>query len=183
MTHPMRKDAVRRRDALQKAAAAEFAERGLDVPLDAIADRAGVGRATLYRNFADRNALLAAVFGHLVDGLGDRFRQNAGANAFFEFIDELADLVLHNVAVSTALRDSGSREVLIEMRRKIIAAGAHALSSSQAAGKVRADLGAEDIRIVAALLAAGLETAHPAEREAISRRTRAFLLDGLKPRP
>jgi AcrR family transcriptional regulator len=179
----MRKDAARRRDALQKAAAAEFAEHGLDVPLDAIADRAGVGRATLYRNFADRDALLVAVFGGLVDELGDRMQRDAGANAFFEFVDELADLVLHNVALSAALRDPRSREALIEMRRKIVAAGTTALSSSQAAGKVRADLGAEDIRIIAALLGAGLETAHPAERETISRRTRDFLLDGLRPRP
>ena len=51
------------------AAAAEFAERGYNVPLDAIAERAGVGRATLYRNFADRGILALAVFEQQLEAL------------------------------------------------------------------------------------------------------------------
>lgn len=164
---------------MQDAAAQEFAERGLDVPLDAIAERAGVGRATLYRNFADRDALVLAVFAGLVDGLGDRTRKNVGADAFFKFVHELADLLLRNVGLSAALRHTRSREAVLELRQKIIAAGTSALSISQAAGQVRADMEPQDIRIVAALLGAGLETAEPSEREAISRRTRALVLDGL----
>jgi AcrR family transcriptional regulator len=182
MTRLMRKDAARRRDALREAAAAEFAERGLDVPLDAIADRAGVGRATLYRNFADRNELVLAVFAGHVEDLGQRMRENRGPDAFFEFVNELSELLLRNIGLSEALRHAPSREPLLELRQKLVAAGASALSASQAAGKVRSDLGTEDIRVVAAILGAGLETADAAEREAISRRTRALVLDGLKAR-
>lgn len=54
----MRADATRNRDALLRAARELFVERGLDVPLDVVARRAGVGPATLYRRFADREALL-----------------------------------------------------------------------------------------------------------------------------
>lgn len=54
----MRADATRNRDALLRAARELFVERGLDVPLDAVARHAGVGPATLYRRFADREALL-----------------------------------------------------------------------------------------------------------------------------
>ena len=44
------------------AAAAElFAERGVDVPLDEIARRAGVSIGTLYNHFSNRGALLDAV--------------------------------------------------------------------------------------------------------------------------
>ncbi len=182
MNRPLRKDAALRRAALFEAAAAEFSERGLDVPLDAIADRAGVGRATLYRNFAHRDELVLAVFAGLVDELGDRMRTNSGPGAFFQFVEELADLLLRNVGLSAALRHSQSREALPQLRQKIIAAGTLALSSSQAAGTVRADLKAEDIRIVAALLGAGLDTADPTEREAISRRSRGLLVDGLRSR-
>ncbi len=39
-----------------------FAERGVDVPLEEIARRAGVGIATLYRRFPTREALVAAAF-------------------------------------------------------------------------------------------------------------------------
>jgi AcrR family transcriptional regulator len=178
----MRKDAAQRRDALREAAATTFAEHGLDVPLDAIAERAGVGRATLYRNFADRDELVLAVFAGLVDDLGDRMRRNEGSDAFFDFVEELAELVLGNVALSVVLRAERSREALIGLRQKIIAAGALALSRSQAAGRVRSDLDVEDIRIIAALLGAGLETAEADEREAISRRTRTLILDGLRHR-
>lgn len=182
MTRPMRKDAAQRRDALRKAAATEFAERGIEVPLDAIADRAGVGRATLYRNFADRDELVLAVFAGLVDELGERMRQKTTPDAFFDFVHELSELLLRNVALSAALRHAQSRLALVKLRQKIIAAGTSALSLSQAAGTVRADLEPGDIRILAALLGAGLETADPSEREAISRRTRALVLDGLRAR-
>ena len=38
-----------------------FERDGYDIPLDAIVTTAGLGRATLYRNFPDRTALMAAV--------------------------------------------------------------------------------------------------------------------------
>lgn len=57
----MRADATRNRDALLRAARELLVERGLDVPLDAVARHAGVGPATLYRRFADRDELLREV--------------------------------------------------------------------------------------------------------------------------
>ena len=56
-----RKDAVRNRARLVVAARKVFAERGLDATLDEIAERAGVGTATAYRNFADKHELAAEV--------------------------------------------------------------------------------------------------------------------------
>ena len=57
----MRADATRNRDALLRAARELLVEHGLDVPLDAVARHAGVGPATLYRRFSDRDALLREV--------------------------------------------------------------------------------------------------------------------------
>lgn len=48
-----------------------FAERGLDAPLDAIARRAGVGNATLYRRFPARRDLLVAVFAERMSDYAD----------------------------------------------------------------------------------------------------------------
>lgn len=62
LTPPKRADARRNYDALVAAAAAAFREHGTDASLDDIARRANVGNATLYRNFPDRQTLLAAVF-------------------------------------------------------------------------------------------------------------------------
>lgn len=65
----MRRDARERRDALLDAAALCFRRSGYQVPLEDIAEQAGVGRGTLYRNFRDREALALAIFGREVDRL------------------------------------------------------------------------------------------------------------------
>lgn len=48
MSQSMRADALRNRERLVAAAATLFTERGLDVPLDEVARRAGVSIGTLY---------------------------------------------------------------------------------------------------------------------------------------
>lgn len=68
-TRAPRRDAQQRREALIVAAAACFAADGYGVPLEVIAERAGVGRGTLYRNFPDREALALAIFAREVDRL------------------------------------------------------------------------------------------------------------------
>jgi hypothetical protein len=40
-----------------------------------------------------------------------------------------------------------------------------------------------DVRLIATLLASGFQNADAAEREAVSLRTRAIILDGLRARP
>lgn len=64
-----RRDAQIRREALISAAAAVFADEGYGAPLELVADRAAVGRATLYRNFPDRAALALSIFSREVDRL------------------------------------------------------------------------------------------------------------------
>lgn len=63
----MRADAQRNLDALLEAAKAVFGESGVDAPVRAIATRAGVGIATVYRHFPQRSDLVAAVFRREVD--------------------------------------------------------------------------------------------------------------------
>ena len=58
---PLRADARRNRDAILSAARELFDSDGILTPIDCIATVAGVGNATLYRNFPTRNDLLAAV--------------------------------------------------------------------------------------------------------------------------
>ena len=64
---PMRADARRNRDAILAAAREVFETEGVLASLDAIALRAGVGNATLYRNFSTREDLLAAVMEASID--------------------------------------------------------------------------------------------------------------------
>src|SRR5947208_15676012 len=55
---PLRADARRNREQLLAAARDVFVEQGADAPLDEVARRAGVGIATLYRRFPDRESLM-----------------------------------------------------------------------------------------------------------------------------
>ena len=64
-----RADAQRNVDALLAAAKEEFVSSGVDVGVRAIAARAGVGTATLYRHFPTRADLISAVFHREIDDL------------------------------------------------------------------------------------------------------------------
>src|SRR3954468_18126546 len=59
---PLRADARRNRDKILSTAVVMFARDGLDATLDRIAKEAGVGPATLYRNFPTREALIEAAY-------------------------------------------------------------------------------------------------------------------------
>jgi len=61
--HSPRRDAVRNHARLLAAARELFISDGFDVPAAAIARRAQVGTATLYRHFPARSDLVDAVFG------------------------------------------------------------------------------------------------------------------------
>jgi AcrR family transcriptional regulator len=58
----LRADAERNRELILEAARRAFAERGLDVAIEEIARRAGVGVGTLYRRFPTRTDLIAGAF-------------------------------------------------------------------------------------------------------------------------
>ena len=60
-------DAQRNIDSLLAAAKEEFAAKGVDVSVRAIAARAGVGTATLYRHYPSRSDLISAVFRREID--------------------------------------------------------------------------------------------------------------------
>ena len=59
---PLRADAARNRARVLDAARTAFAEAGLDVGVEEIARRAGVGKGTLYRRFPTKEALVCAIF-------------------------------------------------------------------------------------------------------------------------
>src|ERR1700723_2153438 len=64
-----RADAERNRDKILSAARTAFAEPDADVSMAEISRRAGVGMATLYRNFPGRRELLEALYAGEVDAV------------------------------------------------------------------------------------------------------------------
>ena len=64
---PLRADAARNRARVLDAARTAFAEAGLDVGVEEIARRAGVGKGTLYRRFPTKQALVRAIFEDILE--------------------------------------------------------------------------------------------------------------------
>lgn len=182
MEKPLRKDAAERREALLAAAREVFAEDGIDTPLDRIAERAGVGRATLYRNFANRTEIALAVLMDEVTALGEAFAKPTEPTAFLDFVAALSETLTRNTAFGGVVRAAPSPEILTPLRAALVKAATPALKRSQAAGVVRPDLKPADIRIVTAMLGAALHNAVPAERNALARRTLELVLDAVRSR-
>jgi AcrR family transcriptional regulator len=65
----LRVDAAANRDRLIEAARAAFAEEGIDVKVEDIARRAGVGVGTLYRRFPGKEQLVGAILEERVSDL------------------------------------------------------------------------------------------------------------------
>src|SRR3981189_2924950 len=63
---PLRRDAERNRQQILLAARAAFAERGVEVTLDEIAQRAGVGVGTIYRRYANKDELIDELYEDIV---------------------------------------------------------------------------------------------------------------------
>lgn len=86
----MRADAARNRQLLLAAAADEFAEHGLNASVADIARRAGVGKGTVFRHFATKDDLLAAIVLDRIDALnavGERLLDAADPGAaLLEFL-------------------------------------------------------------------------------------------------
>src|SRR5438477_8046706 len=90
----LRADAERNRRRLLDAAHELFRERGLDVGVAEIAQRAGVGRGTLFRNFPTKQDLIAAI---VVDAMNDaaaagreRLESADAGEALFQFLEVAA---------------------------------------------------------------------------------------------
>ncbi|WAX81962.1 TetR/AcrR family transcriptional regulator [Streptomyces sp. KMM 9044] len=86
-----RADALRNRERIVTAAREMFVECGADVPFDEIARRAGVGNATVYRNFPDREALAREVVCSVMDRTSEVAEQLlAGAGNAFGALERFA---------------------------------------------------------------------------------------------
>ena len=68
----LRADAERNRRLVLDAAAAVFAERGLEAGVAEIAQRAGVGTATVFRRFPTKQDLIVAVVDARICDMGDQ---------------------------------------------------------------------------------------------------------------
>jgi AcrR family transcriptional regulator len=146
----LRADAERNRGRLLQAAAELFSERGLDVGVAEIAQHAGVGRGTLFRNFPSKEHLIAAITVERMREVAVRGRElldEAGPDtALFAFLDELAGRQQVDRALFEAVADEWlAHEDIRAAHREVIEALDGLLTRAQQAGAVRDDVSALDV--------------------------------------
>jgi AcrR family transcriptional regulator len=106
----MRKDAQANRERLLEAADRMFREHGVEVSVGEIADAAGVGRGTLFRNFTNKDELIAAVVVERLSEVLDFGRQllehdHDDAEVTFTFVAGLVQRQEENRALLQAVSD------------------------------------------------------------------------------
>ncbi|MEU6343955.1 TetR/AcrR family transcriptional regulator [Streptomyces sp. NPDC046977] len=181
---PMRADARRKREAILAAAGEVFLERGIDVALDEIARRAGVGIGTLYRHFPTREALVVGAYVHHMDMLCDEVDgllselppDKALVTWMQRFIGHAAEQPGMAVALKAVVHAADSEAVRAGHER-VFAALRTLLDAAERAGTIRPGVLADDL--AGALSGFSLITGRPGSRER-SDRLVALLVDGLR---
>ena len=168
------------------AARAVFVEQGADAALEAVAQRAGVGIATLYRRFGDRDALVREV---AVDGFRDveaaaRAAAGEGPAALAVFLRAFVGLRLGLLApvlfplVEGRLRTDPA---LADATQRMSRAMQELVAAAQAGGTLRPDVAADDVLLLLALLTRPLPGIPGVYFEQVTPRLLHLLLEGLQP--
>ncbi|MCX4817254.1 TetR/AcrR family transcriptional regulator [Streptomyces sp. NBC_01239] len=180
MNAPARRpDAARNRIRIVEAARAALAESH-DVHLNEIAKRAGVGQGTLYRNFPNREALLAEVYRRdveeLVTAAPALLAEHEPVEALRHWLDRVIDYAEIKYGVLAALEPAAWQDLVDHSHNPIEGALAHLLDAGKAAGTLRTDVDARGVL----LLIAYLGRVDRDEWESKARPLMNVILDGLR---
>ena len=148
---PRRSDARRNHDLIVAAALAVFAEKGLHASVPEVAARAGVGKATVYRNYPTKADLVTAVALDRLQWLEVRAEQATREDdawaALRSYTEDVFGQLKSDRALSEALRDQQSPEA-DAARGRCRALIDTLIERGQREGSVRAGVDANDFRIL-----------------------------------
>lgn len=161
---PLRADAARNVDKIILAARQCFREHGPDVPLQTIAATAGVGPATLFRNFADKEELVLAALNRQLRETVDPVIVEAVAG-----MDAAAGLLRVIEAIMAAASAdanllgavAGRRELLTGITGSLMESIGVLLVRGQGQGTLRPDISLTDMFRLLAMLIGVVDTMEP----------------------
>lgn len=178
----LRKDAEANRGDILAAADAVFARHGVTAPLDLVCREADVGRATLYRHFPDRHALMVALLDRALEGTA-RFAADLGErdDGFFVLLRHQAEQVPLRAALIDYWRViKPDAPEIVAARARSRAIFAPFIARAISAGLCRADVSPDDVSLLTAMIGAALRGRDPEERAALALRACELLLDGVR---
>jgi AcrR family transcriptional regulator len=145
-----RADAERNRDKILAAARTAFADPDAEISMAEVSRRAGVGMATLYRNFPGRRELLEALYLDEVNAVceaAQTFMNETPGTVLFSWLDRVFAFFASKRQVGAELLKHSDRvnPFFSENRDHVLAAGQPLLVAAQLAHEVREDLALEQI--------------------------------------
>jgi AcrR family transcriptional regulator len=182
----VRADALRNREHILEIAKKVFTQEGPVASFDDIARKAGIGSGTLYRHFANRDALIEAVYYSEVEKLAraeQRFAATMPPLAALRawmllFIDHVAQKKLILPAMETV--EGGSMRLMEGSRSLIHSAFKTSVDRAITSGDLRADTDPNDF--VRALIGLFHTMAIPGWEQS-ARRLVDILIAGSRPEP
>jgi AcrR family transcriptional regulator len=178
MSVSTRKDAARNREAVLDAAR-DLMGTSSTFTMSQVARRAGVGQATLYRNFPDRAALATALAAELHEEIAATVAAHPAS--FAALLDTIVDCAVrsHGLTQVVREREDAWRE-LERLRDELIVLVDGPLRAAQAAGEIGEDVRPEDVFLLLAMIDGALQgVVEPARRRALAERTRRLVLSGM----
>lgn len=183
---PLRADARRNRESILAAAREVFVEQGVAAPLDAIAQRANVGIATLYRRFPDRDALVREialdVFAVVRATAEDAVASPGDDPLMKRFFAQIAQLrlgVLMATLFPVVEAQVRTDPAVAEAAAQLGAALDRLVAAAQTAGELREDVTADDIVGLLAMLTRPLPGMPHAFAEELAPRLLHLVAEGL----
>jgi AcrR family transcriptional regulator len=151
-----RADKARNRTRILAAASEAFAERGVEAQMDDVAARAGLGVGTLYRHFATKEALMAALMERKfvqileVARRGIEREDREPFEVFADVMREGAEVAAADAAAQNALMRVGyvTWSDVVATQLELQAAMQVLMDRAQQAGTMRRDFAAADISMI-----------------------------------
>jgi AcrR family transcriptional regulator len=182
-TRTPRKDALRNRERVLRAALELVRRDGESVPMAQIAELAGVGIGTVYRHFPTREDLLAElVYRSFGIALENARAAESHPGSALEGVRAFFEATLRDREQFLLPAHGGPRifTPAIDKRRADIRTALRTLlERGQAAGELRADLTAEDLIVSASLLSRPLPV--PGKWDELAHRQIDLFIYGLRP--
>jgi len=180
-----RADGARNRQLLIDAAKAGFSSVGLDVSLEEIARRAGVGIGILYRHFPTREAVVEAVYRreveHLAEAVPQLLQISTAGEALHKWMHLFVDYIATKRIIAPSLAAAVTRTSALHTTSVELITGAIStlVKRAIAGGDVRKDIDPSDL--LRAMVGVSYGTPD-AGWEASARRLIDILMDGLRPK-
>jgi AcrR family transcriptional regulator len=180
---PLRRDAERNRQRILEAARQLFAQQGMAVSHDQLAEAADVAVGTVYRRFPDKDSLLEALFTEDIDRVVKLARSALEVpdpwDGLVKFVTESLELQAGNRGFKEFLMYNVTSDTMTDCRARLLPVIDEIVARAHAAGLLRPGVTTVDLGMVPVMLGPVMDGCRELSPD-LWRRSLHIVLDGLR---